>query len=170
MMANFFNMRGWLVVDAQKYNKDMQLLKDYKTGWAHVSPTVTLSEVLRTLASNGNNVDNQQVVAETPRPDQLKQWSKIFSYLLVQVISGFNVNIRLHAVGKMVEDAAETRQLDPLEKTMGSFLSGRGWVIVDGSKYRRDMQILKEHRLGWSHVSPNETLTDVLSIRDAEIS
>ena len=82
-MANFFNMRGWLVVDAPKYNKDMQLLKDLKTGWAHVSPTATPSQVFLTLASNGN-VDEQQVVAETPRPcDPLKQWSKIFSYLLV---------------------------------------------------------------------------------------
>ena len=69
-----------------------------------------------------------------------------------------------------MEDAAERRQFDPFEKTMGSILSGRGWVIVDGSKYRRDMQILKEHRLCWSHVSPNETLTDVLSMLDAEIS
>ena len=69
-----------------------------------------------------------------------------------------------------MEDAAERRQFDPFEKTMGSILRGRGWVIVDGSKYRRDMQILKEHRLGWSHVSPNETLTDVLSMLDAEIS
>ena len=89
-MANFFNMRGWLVVDAPKYNKDMQLLKDYKSGWDHVSPTETLSQVLRTLASNGN-VEEQQVVAlngETPRPcDQLKQWSKIFN--LLKVISCF---------------------------------------------------------------------------------
>ena len=89
-MANFFNMRGWLVVDAPKYNKDMQLLKDYKSGWDHVSPTETLSQVLRTLASNGN-VEEQQVVAlngETPRPcDQLKQWSKILN--LLKVISCF---------------------------------------------------------------------------------
>ena len=69
-----------------------------------------------------------------------------------------------------MEDAAESRQLDPLEKTMGSFLSGRGWVIVDVSKYRRDMQILKEHQLCWRHVSANNTLTDVLSILDAEVS
>ena len=58
----------------------------------------------------------------------------------------------------MVEDAAESRQFDPFEKTMGSILSRRGWVIVDGSKYRRDMQILKENKQCWSHVSPNETL------------
>ena len=58
----------------------------------------------------------------------------------------------------MVEDAAESRQFDPFEKTMGSILSGRGWVIVHGSKYRRDMQILKEYKQCWSHVSPNETL------------
>ena len=80
------------------------------------------------------------------------------------------VNICLFAVRKTVEDAAERRQFDPFEKTMGSILRGRGWVIVDGSKYRRDMQILKEHRLGWSQISPNETLTDVLAVRDAEIT
>ena len=89
MMANFFNMRGWLVVDAQKYNKDMQLLKDYKSGWDHVSPTATPSQVLVTSSTN-SNVEEQQVVAlnaESPRPcDQLKQWSKILSYLL-EVIS-----------------------------------------------------------------------------------
>ena len=91
LMANFFNMRGWLVVDAPKYNKDMQLLKDYKSGWAHISPTATPSQVLVDSISNGD-AEKQQVVAlntETPRPcDQLKQWSKLFSYLL-KVISCF---------------------------------------------------------------------------------
>ena len=87
LMANFFNMRGWLVVDAQKYNKDMQLLKDYKTGWADISPTATPSQVLVT-SSKHSNVEEQvdAVNAETPRScdQQLKLWSKIFSYLFFQ--------------------------------------------------------------------------------------
>ena len=74
-------------MDAQKYNKDMQLLKDYKTGWADISPTATPSQVLVT-SSKHSNVEEQvdAVNAETPRScdQQLKLWSKIFSYLFFQ--------------------------------------------------------------------------------------
>ena len=70
----------------------------------------------------------------------------------------------------MVDDAAESREFDPFEKTLGSILSGRGWVIVDGSKYRRDMEILKEHRLCWSQISPTETLSEVLAVLNTQFS
>ena len=49
--------------------------------------------------------------------------------------------------------------MDPFEKTMASFLSGRGWLVVDGSKYQKDLRILKEYQQCWSHVSPTETLS-----------
>ena len=54
---------------------------------------------------------------------------------------------------------SEGRQLDPFEKTMASFLNGRGWLAVDGSKYQKDLQILKEYQQCWSHVSLTETLS-----------
>ena len=61
---------------------------------------------------------------------------------------------------------SEGRQLDPFEKTMASFLNGRGWLVVDGSKYQKDLQILKEYQQCWSHVSPTETLSQVLMKND----
>ena len=42
-----------------------------------------------------------------------------------------------------MEHATERRQLDPFEKTMASFLSGRGWLVVDVSKYQKDCKFEK---------------------------
>ena len=69
-----------------------------------------------------------------------------------------------------MEDATERRQLDPFEKTMASFLSGRGWLVVDGSKYQKDLRILKEYQQCWSHVSPTETLSQVINALNTQIS
>ena len=33
--------------------------------------------------------------------------------------------------------------MDPFEKTMASFLSGRGWLVVDVSKYQKDCKFEK---------------------------
>ena len=37
-VAQFFNKRNWVAVDAAKFKKDVNLLRDYKKAWPHVSP------------------------------------------------------------------------------------------------------------------------------------
>ena len=80
-VAQFFNKRNWVAVDAAKFKKDVNLLRYYKKAWPHVSPNVTPTQ-MRPIHGGSKETQNPTDFDWWPGGEKQKQWRKLLLFFL----------------------------------------------------------------------------------------